>query len=36
MRIASNKDNLIEGALSYFFRRETTPFGGYHHHIAAQ
>jgi hypothetical protein len=36
MRIAPNIDNLIESALSDFFRRKTTPFGGYHHHIAAQ
>jgi hypothetical protein len=36
MRIAPNIYNLIKSALSDFFRRETTPFGGYHRHIAAQ
>jgi hypothetical protein len=35
MRIAPNIYNLVKSALSDFFRRETTPFGGYHRHIAA-
>ena len=34
VRIAPDMDNLIKGALSDFLRRETTAFGGYHHHIA--